>query len=215
MIGDTALSLVQEGARSNATSLLRTYQDESVRLLARETRSLNEQIQAGTEVLSQIANDDAAVCSLTVAALTMRRNKRALLAYHHQRVELLRDLFWDSGIGNSGSNLAGLLASSSCTSAADQVRRNISPSETDFIRSYANLVREYKSAFIDSVDLSAGGNLERPPKELHVQVRVLRDVGEIETEQGTVEFRKGSLVFVRRADVERLLAQGFLEEVHD
>ena len=215
MIGDTALSLVQEGARSNATSLLRTYQDESVRLLARETRSLNEQIQAGTEVLSQIANDDAAVCSLTVAALTMRRNKRALLAYHHQRVELLRDLFWDSGIGNSGSNLAGLLASSSCTSAADQVRRNISPSETDFIRSYANLVREYKSAFIDAVDLSAGGNLERPPKELHVQVRVLRDVGEIETEQGTVEFRKGSLVFVRRADVERLLAQGFLEEVHD
>lgn len=215
MIGDTALSLVQEGARSKATSLLRTYQDESVRLLARETRSLNEQIQAGTEVLSQIANDDAAVCSLTVAALTMRRNKRALLAYHHQRIELLRDLFWDSGIGNSGSNLAGLLASSSCTSAADQVRRNISPSETDFIRSYANLVREYKSAFIDSVDLSAGGNLERPPKELHVQVRVLRDVGEIETEQGIVEFRKGSLVFVRRADVERLLAQGFLEEVHD
>lgn len=215
MIGDAALSLVQDSARSQATGLLRPYLDESVRLLARETRSLNEQLLAGQEVLSQIEDDDAAVCQLTVAALTMRRNKRALLVYHNQRLDLLRDLFWDASIGSGSSNLSGLLSSTSCTSTGDEVRRNISPSETDFLRSYANLVREYKSAYIDhTVDLSAG-MMERPPKELHCQVRVLKDVGEIETEQGSISFRKDTLVFVRRADVEKLIASGDLEEVLD
>lgn len=215
MIGDAALSLVQDSARSQATGLLRPYLDESVRLLARETRSLNEQLLAGQEVLSQIEDDDASVCQLTVAALTMRRNKRALLVYHNQRLDLLRDLFWDAGIGSGSSNLSGLLSATSCTSTGDEVRRNISPSETDFLRSYSNLVREYKSAYIDhTVDLSAG-MMERPPKELHCQVRVLKDVGEIETEQGSISFRKDTLVFVRRADVEKLIAAGYLEEVSD
>lgn len=213
MIGDAALALVQDSARSQATSLLRPYLDESVRLLARETRSLNEQLLAGQEVLSQIENDDASVCQLTVAALTMRRNKRALLVYHNQRLDLLRDLFWDAGTGSGSSNLSGILSNTSCTSTGDEVRRNISPAETDFLRSYANLIREYKSAYIDStVDLSAG-MMEKPPKELHCQVRVLRDVGDIETEQGSISFRKGTLVFVRRADVEKLIAAGYLEEV--
>ena len=215
MLGDASLALIQDSARSQTTSLLRPYLDEPVRQLARETRSLSSQLQAGTEILSQIENDDASVCQLTVAALTMRRNKRALLLYHSQRLELLKDLFWDSGIGNGASNLAGLLADTANTSAGDAVRRNISTAEMDFFRAYAGLVREYKTAFIDStVDISAG-TLERPPKDLHVQVRVLKDIGDIETEQGSLSFRKGTLVFVRRADVERLLASGLLEEVAD
>ncbi|KAL7007955.1 DNA replication protein psf1 [Cystobasidiomycetes sp. EMM_F5] len=212
MIGDAALALVQDTSRSQQTSLLRPYLDEPVRQLARETRSLGEQLQAGQEVLSQIENDDASVCGLTVAALTMRRNKRAMLLYHSHRLDLLRDLLWDAGIGSGASNMAGLMANTSCTSAADEVRRNLSPPETDFLRAYANLVREYKSAYIDAVDLSAG-SLDLPPKELHCQVRVLRDIGDIETEQGSISFRKGSLVFVRRADVDRLIANGSLEEV--
>lgn len=215
MLGDASLSLVQDSARSQATSLLRPFLDEPVRQLARETRSLAAQLAAGTEILSQIENDDASVCQLTVAALTMRRNKRALLLYHGQRVDLLKDLFWDSGVGHGASNLAGLLGDTGHTSAGDSVRRNMSPAEMDFFRAYAGLVREYKTAFIDSgVDISAG-MLERPPKDLHVQVRVLKDLGDIETEQGSLSFRKGTLVFVRRADVERLIASGALEEVAD
>lgn len=214
MLGDSAVALIQDSSRSQSTGLLRPYLDESVRHLARETRSLHAQLQAGQEVLSQIENDDASVCQLTVAALAMRRNKRALLAYHHQRLNLLRDLFWDPSIGNGAGNLSSMLQNTTCTSAADQVRRNISPAETDFLRDYASLVREYKSAYIDSVDLSTG-MLEKPPKTLHCQVRVLKDIGDIETEHGTLTFRKGTLVFVRRSDVERFLASGALEEVDD
>lgn len=218
MIGDSALALVQDSARSQSTGLLRPYLDESVRHLARETRSLNAQLQAGQEVLTQIENDDASVCQLTVAALTMRRNKRALMVYHAQRLELLRDLFWDPCIGSGASNLASLLSSTTTTSNSNPTKSNISPSESDFLKSYGNLMREYKSAFLSEttvnggIDLS-GGNLERPPKELHCQVRVLKDVGEIETEEGSISFRKGSLVFVRRTDVEKLIAAGILEEV--
>jgi GINS complex subunit 1 len=175
---------------------------------------LASQLEAGQAVLSQIDDDDASVCQLTVAALAMRRNKRALLVYHNQRVELLKELLWDPSTGGGASNLGNLLAANDCTSAADQVRRNISPAETDFLNGYANLVREYKSAYIDAVDLSSGV-LETPPKQLHCQVRVLRDVGTIETEHGSITLRKGTLVFVRRADVERLIASGALEEVED
>ena len=219
MIGDAALALVQDSARSAQTSLLRPYLDEPVRHLARETRSLGDQIQAGQEVLSQIENDDASVCALTVAALTMRRNKRAMLLYHTHRLDMLRDLLWDAGIGAGASNLAGLLSNTTCTSAADEVRRNLSPAETDFMRAYTALIREYKTGHMKEyedegtfIDVSAG-ILDRPPKDLHCQVRVLKDIGEITTEQGSISFRKGSLVFVRRADVERLIANGSLEEV--
>lgn len=213
MLGDSALHLVQDASRSQSTNLLRPYLDEQVRLLARETRSLNDQIKAGQAILSQIQEDDASFCQLTVAALHMRRNKRAMLIYHSQRLDLLRDLLWDASVGQGASNLARLLnASSNTTSNSEQVRKNLSPSELDFLRSYSGLVREYKTAYIDAVDLSSPV-MDRPPKELHCQVRVLRDIGEIETSSGSISFRKGTLVFVRRSDVDKLIASGALEEV--
>ena len=45
------------------------------------------------------------------------------------------------------------------------------------------------------------------------QVRVLRDVGDVVTDSGTVSFQKDTLALVRRPDVERLILNGYLEEV--
>jgi len=41
----------------------------------------------------------------------------------------------------------------------------------------------------------------------------VRDCGVIETELGTIDFRKGQRFMVRRADIEHLIVQGYLEEV--
>lgn len=74
------------------------------------------------------------------------------------------------------------------------------------------MMLDYKSDFLDVLDLTAG--IERPPGELMVDARVVRDAGEVVLECGErVEFRKGERFRLERSQVERLIVQGYLEEV--
>ena len=53
-----------------------------------------------------------------------------------------------------------------------------------------------------------------PPKELDVQVRVMQDAGELDTEAGEViSLTQGSEHLLRRADAEQLIRQGVLRHV--
>lgn len=58
----------------------------------------------------------------------------------------------------------------------------LSPEEEEYARQYAELLAAYKGKWTD-VDLT--GSLE-PPRDLFVDVRVLKDAGEIQTEYGYV-----------------------------
>jgi len=201
-LGDLANGLVQDTLRSQQTNLLRPYADATVRSLARETRSLHEALTAGQAVFSQIESDEGAICGLLVSALSMRRDKRALLIYHAQRREKLQDLFWAAG-----GQISTVLGQES------EERKNMTPAEVDFLRGYAKLSIDYRSVYSAiNLDLTSPV-MGRPPKALFVQVRVLKDIGEVETEWGTVSFTKDSLVYVRRPDVERLILGGYLEVV--
>ena len=92
------------------------------------------------------------------------------------------------------------------------LRSSLSPQELDFLRGYNNLLLDYKSDFLDVLDLTAG--IDRPPGELMVDVRVVKDAGEVVLEGGErVDFRKGERFRLARGGVERLIIQGFLEEV--
>ncbi|KAG2138430.1 uncharacterized protein EDB93DRAFT_724554 [Suillus bovinus] len=73
------------------------------------------------------------------------------------------------------------------------IRSKLSPHEVDFLRQYTSITH--------------------PPKDLHVLVHVIRDCGIIQTELGTINFQKGQRFMVRRADIEHLIVQGYLEEV--
>lgn len=201
-VGELATTLVTESLKSQQTNLLRPYADALVRSLARETRSLHDQIETAQQVFTQIQEDEGQICALLISALALRRNKRALLVYHHQRLEKLKSLFWSSG-GQVGTILA----------QDKDTRKNMSPAEVDFIRGYAQLAIDYKSCFSKTaLDLTAPV-MGKPPKELYVQVRVVKDIGDVDTEWGTVSFTKDSLVFVRRPDVERLILNGYLQVV--
>jgi len=95
---------------------------------------------------------------------------------------------------------------------APDLRSALSPQELDFLRGYNNLMLDYKSDFLDVLDLSAG--IEKPPGEFMVDVRVLKDAGEVILEGGErIDFRKGERFRLARSQVERLIVQGFLEEV--
>ena len=93
------------------------------------------------------------------------------------------------------------------------MRSRLSPQETDFLRGYNELILDYKSEFLDVLDLTS--SITRPPTidDLYVDVRVVRDCGTVYTELGQIEFRKGQRYMVRRSDIERLITQGYLEEV--
>lgn len=116
----------------------------------------------------------------------MRRNKRCLLAYHRTRSDKLEEMVWSgsdvldqatiaqqrSG-GNASQSVADLGNGEGNTSS-------LSPEEEEYVRQYSDLLAAYKGQWTD-IDLT--GSLE-PPRDLFIDVRVLKDAGEIQTEYG-------------------------------
>lgn len=104
---------------------------------------------------------------------------------------------------------------------------NLSPEEEEYVRLYGDLLAAYKGQWTD-IDLT--GSLE-PPKDLFIDVRVLKDAGEIQTEYGygnvsfprpdeqtdmyhsAITLTKNSQFYVRQGDVERLIQQGYLQKL--
>ena len=152
-------------------------------------------------------------CQLFVAKLSMRRNKRCLLAYEKLRSEKVNEFCWlnidpttdvpqiaPTALKSDalGSNYTTLLSLD-----------NLNHSEQEYFRGYQELLVDYKSKFAD-IDLS--GDLE-PPTSIFIDVRVLKDGGEVQTEYGVFNLIKDSQFYVRKSDVDRLIQQGYLEEL--
>ncbi|CCH42711.1 DNA replication complex GINS protein [Wickerhamomyces ciferrii] len=184
MYGDLANKLVNEAKRSQNLESIPLYQDELVRNIVKETKDLER--QADILNLEVDESNRADQCQLFVTHLCMRRNKRCLLAYEKLRAEKLAQLAWD----NKEPELTN-------------------HNEIEYLREYSDLLIGYKSAFPE-IDLS--GSLE-PPKDVFIDVRVIKDAGEIQTEYGVFNLTKDSQFFVRKADVERLIQQGYLQKL--
>jgi GINS complex subunit 1 len=111
---------------------------------------------------------------------------------------------------------------------SDSSTSSLSPQEEEYVRQYSDLLAAYKGQWTD-IDLT--GSLE-PPRDLFIDVRVLKDAGEIQTEYGyvvctcshlcagtlltinsAITLTKNSQFFVRQGDVERLIAQGYLQKL--
>lgn len=169
------------------------------------------------------AEHPATACALLVDYLSMRRNKRCLLAYHRvraQRVEAWcwegKDLF-DHTAQQQQQNQQPLQNTSNDNAADHQAQAqaaaansSLSPEEEEYFRQYTDLLASYKGQWTD-IDLT--GSLV-PPRDLFIDVRVLRDAGEIQTEYGAINLTKNSQFYVRLADVERLIQQGFLQRLN-
>ncbi|ORY35825.1 hypothetical protein BCR39DRAFT_35325 [Naematelia encephala] len=210
MYGDLGLQLVTASHRSTLSTTpqlpLPKYALPLILSICLETRQLGTSITSAAEQHGQVSlsQDRGLVCGLTVQHLAARRNKRCLLAYLSTRVGGIKERWWDAGGG-----LAFLLGTGD---EVEDLRGALSPQELDFLRGYNNLLLDYKSDFLDVLDLTAG--IDRPPGELMVDVRVVRDAGEVVLEGGErVEFRKGERFRLPKSQVERLIVQGYLEEV--
>lgn len=129
------------------------------------------------------AADQAVACTLLVNHLSMRRNKRCLLAYHRTRTDKLEELVWNGSdiVDLSGQQVREAGASNGAPPAGgDGSTSSLSPQEEEFVRQYSDLLAAFKGQWTD-IDLT--GSLQ-PPRDLFIDVRVLKDAGEIQTEYG-------------------------------
>ncbi|KAI0164823.1 GINS complex, Psf1 component [Xylariaceae sp. FL1272] len=213
MYGDLGNKLVQQAKRTQNLAHLPPYQTELVRAVTREVRDLDKDVAALLEPFQgsfNPADDHATACTLLVNHLSMRRNKRCLLAYHHTRSDRLEELVWKGydvvDLAGHQTRENGRLAK---PGARDGGSGSLSPQEEDYVRQYSDLLAAYKGQWTD-IDLT--GSLE-PPRDLFIDVRVLKDAGEIQTEYGAINLTKNSQFYVRQGDVERLIAQGYLQKL--
>jgi GINS complex subunit 1 len=182
---------VQHAKRTQNLQHLPPYQTEIVRAVTREVRDLDKDV---TGILQPFngsfdpSADPAMACSLLVNHLCMRRNKRCLLAYHRTRTDKLEEMVW-SGVDVLESNnqadrdsLGGSNAQNADSGNGESNTSSLSPEEEDYVRQYSDLLAAYKGQWTD-IDLT--GSLE-PPRDLFIDVRVLKDAGEIQTEYGYV-----------------------------
>ncbi|KAL4953915.1 DNA replication complex GINS protein psf1 [Aspergillus filifer] len=222
MYGELGNKLVQHAKRTQGLSYLPPYQTELVRTVAREVRDLDRDLAALLAPFEGAFNpsqEPAVACALLVDHLCIRRNKRCLLAYHRVRTEKLEEACW-KGVdlleqqaqqqqGSEGSSGQGQNANVPGAAGTAGGESSLSPEEEEYFQQYADMLATYKGQWTD-IDLT--GSLE-PPKDLFIDVRVLKDAGEIQTEYGVINLTKNSQLYVRHGDVERLIAQGFLERL--
>ncbi|KAI4134350.1 MAG: hypothetical protein LQ347_001603 [Umbilicaria vellea] len=221
MYGESGYKLVgnpvQHAKRTQALRHLPPYQTETVRAVVREVRDLDKDV---TNILAPFEGsfkpsaEPATACNVLVNHLCIRRNKRCLLAYHRVRSEKLEEMCWSGGDviyqpqqQNRGSRNGSGNGPNLSSEAGNQ--SSLSPEEEEYVRQYGDMLAAYKGQWTD-IDLT--GSLE-PPRDLFIDVRVLKDAGEIQTEYGVITLTKNSQFYVRQGDVERLIAQGYLHKL--
>ncbi|EGZ24604.1 hypothetical protein PHYSODRAFT_554712 [Phytophthora sojae] len=166
------------------------YNEDLVRQVVEESGLLHEELNRKLETFKE-GMPKSVECALVVSHQGLLRNKRCLLAYLHHRMEKIKALRWETG-----TIIPGPLA------------QNLCQREVQFFNQYDQMLTDYMADF--ELDLSAD---LKPPKDLYVEVRVLRDCGEVMTESGLVNLEAHSQHFLRRVDVEQLIRQGLLEQI--
>lgn len=234
MLGDNAQQLVVESHRSIQTRSLLPYNTHTVRTVIRESHNLAQSISqtAAPYEASQGARPTPGVSAeLIVSALALARNKRALYVYHQQRIDTIKDKFWEKGGVASNAFAQGM-----------ETRQNMTTFDEAFAKGYSDLCLQFKTSWygesyrrtqrdefmdeddeendedlhqlMDAVDLFGGGTDISPPKDLMVDVRVTKDMGEVELLSGNrINLEKGKQYFLPREDVEAMVVSGAVELV--
>ncbi|KAK9476998.1 hypothetical protein V1514DRAFT_142919 [Lipomyces japonicus] len=213
MYGDLAAKLIQDSKRTQILDALPAYQTDLVQAIIREIRDLRRDVQILLDKQGpnfKASLDRKVSCAIFVLQICMRRNKRCLLAYHRQRAQRLEDLVWSGMETNSIAYDADDSGNDRITITDNQfVSTGWHPDEEEYFKGYSDILSELKGEWTD-IDLT--GSME-PPKDLFIDVRVLKDAGEIQTEYGVITLTKNSQFYVRQADVERLIQQGYLQKL--
>ncbi|KAG2313731.1 hypothetical protein Bca52824_025288 [Brassica carinata] len=148
--------------------------------------------QEGLEVPN---NRNADHYGALVHHLSLIRNKRCLMAYVHNRADIVRDLAWRVGL-----ELLGL---------PPEIQEKLTTLEKDYFKNHSVAVKSYmgKVGIELNVDMV-------PPKDPYIKVRVVGDIAEgIVMNDKTTNFARHSMHFLKRTDAEPYIARGQMEEL--
>lgn len=137
--------------------------------------------------------------SLTINIGIMERQRRCVLAYLMARAEKIQKMRWELG--------AILTPQLKEKLSVDVCKPN--RQETEFFATYDKLLTNYAR----TMNFDSWAELDLPPKNLFIEIRVLQDGGTIQTETGTLTLQKGTQRLVRRSEVEHLIKLGIVEHV--
>lgn len=195
MYGDASAKLIHHAKRTQTLPTLPPYPTELVTTITREVIALDNSVFnllapfGGSFDPSQ---NTGIATQLLVDYMCMRRNKRCLLAYHRVRTQRIEESTWkgvdilgpqsEVGDAQSARGATGPGPGAGAEARAEEAGSNLSPEEEEYARQYADLLAAYKGKWTD-IDLT--GSLD-PPRDLFIDVRVLKDAGEIQTEYGYV-----------------------------
>eukprot|EP00887_Chlorella_sp_A99_P003991 scaffold11.g3991.t1 len=221
MFGKQAYELLQEVATCPAESLP-PFNEEMVRCVVDEIKLQHDKL---TEVFNQARerhrlglieqglDPDAAggnpaawhgteseATELMVYHGSILRNKRLLFAYVKERAERIRELRWMH------------------RTLPEHVKVNLSPQELSFFKArsgglgYDRLLSRYMRSGRGGIGLDLTAD-PVPPEDPCVQVRVLRDYGEVVFSSGKVSLQRGKSHWLPRDEVHPLVMDGVLELV--
>lgn len=189
MHGRTGALLLEQLRKTN---WLPPYSEAGIRKIASEIKQLLEPFLEVVQTYRATLNSNPShIAAVVLYYRSIQRNKRLALAYLYNRIARLIAFRWDSGPG-----------------AAARVGDVVSGGERDFLRKYERLLGEY----CEKVNLDLAAEI-LPPKDLFVEVRVVKDCGRILTDGGVVELAPGTVHFLKRVDVEMLIRRGDLVHV--
>lgn len=188
MPADDAIQLIREAKRSG--DHLVNYNEEAVRNVINEIKYVFDEAQRTYLYLDRESESD--VTKGFMLQVMLKRYQRCLLAYHYNRLETIKkEMEENHGVFPHENS------------------EKLSVHEKDFIKGYSQLRLKHQ-IFFPSLNLNAS---KIPPKDLFIEVRVIKDCGTIQTESGELALTENSYHYVRRSDVEHLIKHGFLLHV--
>ncbi|KAJ0067294.1 hypothetical protein NL108_015800 [Boleophthalmus pectinirostris] len=194
MFGEKALELVRELHRMN-DGQLPAFNEDGVRQVLQEMEALFEQNQADVSEAKADGRSEL-IPSIKLRHCCLLRNQRCLTAYLYDRLLRIRALRWEYG-----------------SVLPPNVRFHMSAEEVQWFSQY----KKSLASFMKSLGNGEGLDITqdtRPPKSLYIQVRCVKDHGELEIDDGTVILlKRNSQHFLPRWKCEQLIRQGVLEHV--
>jgi GINS complex subunit 1 len=175
---------------------LPTFDEEAVRTTLQEVVDLIDKLDPLYRANRELRKEGGVLpvpqaVELTYYAACLRRNLRYLLSYFLYRLKKLRELRWETG-----------------TVIPESIRNEtLNEREIEYFNQYNDTLANYNN----EIGFDFMSEALEPPRDLYVEVRVLKECGEIVTERGPVTLDQGSTHYLKRTDIEHLIRLGHLE----
>ncbi|KAJ7902593.1 hypothetical protein B0H14DRAFT_2555132 [Mycena olivaceomarginata] len=173
--GELANHLVLQSKQSMNLAKLLPYDDTLVWQVIQEHKELDKKLQAMES--NRVEMGDPKWPVVVISARVMHQSKQCLLAYHSQRLDIIRTAYWEAG--GAASHVLG------------QLQQNMSQLEIQYLRDYRDSVVIFCNNIFpdDIVDLTLG--MTDPLKQLTIAVETIVSPGPIHTQSGIIDFQHG------------------------